>query len=67
MTPLSNDAYSRDFHHFVLQEPILKEGYYYQDPPKKIFKIESTKKSDKSKKDLKKDKDQKKKSLFDLL
>jgi hypothetical protein len=51
---------SHDYVKFVYQIPDVRD-VYYAAVPKKPFKVEETKKSDKSKKDLKKQNPQEKK------
>lgn len=60
MEPISNQQFSHDFKKFVWQEPNAWVINYHVIP-KKPFSIDPPKKSEESKKDLDKEKDQKNK------
>lgn len=53
MNPISNQQFSDDFHKFILQDSVTRV-VNMNYVPKKPFSLDPPKKSDKSKKDLKK-------------
>lgn len=56
MNPISNQAFSYDYEKFIYQKDFVPHVVVQGPPPNKPFKIVSPDKSEKSKKDIKKEK-----------
>ncbi len=61
MTPIENNKYSDDYNKFLQNQIVTVNIYHPLGDPKRPFSVEPADKAEKGKKDLKKEKDQKKK------